>query len=203
MNYRSILALLFKTKSYLHTSGWIKSLLKNKVIDYNGNPIPWVCYPFIHFLETKISKNTKVFEFGSGASTLWFSQKINHVKSVEHNEDWFNLVKKNILNNTNVDLTLKRNKKNYLDFISNGNDKYDLIFIDGVYRIECLKRSLKYLSGKGVIVFDDMEREENREVYDIMKKQEFKALDFQGLKPNAILLSRTTVFYRTNNILNI
>ena len=79
--------------NYLETSGWLKSLKEGKSIDYNSNPLPWYSYAAIEFIEDKLKSDFRVFEYGSGQSTLWYAQRVKEVISVEHNPDYFCQIK--------------------------------------------------------------------------------------------------------------
>ena len=57
-------------------------------IDKQGKAIPWYTYPAIEYLNSLEFKNRKVFEFGSGNSTLFWLAKNAQVTSVENNKIW-------------------------------------------------------------------------------------------------------------------
>ncbi|QNH55640.1 MAG: hypothetical protein H2674_14390, partial [Limnospira indica BM01] len=69
--------------NYLESSGWLKSLATGVPINFDSQPIPWYTYPAIEFIENKISSDFKVFEYGSGQSTLWWAERVLKVISVE------------------------------------------------------------------------------------------------------------------------
>ncbi len=48
---------------------------------------PWMCPDTIKFCEAHLSRSMKALEFGSGRSTMWFSTKVGHLTSVEHDEE--------------------------------------------------------------------------------------------------------------------
>lgn len=83
----------------------------------------------------------RVLEWGSGASTLWFSKNCK-VKwlAIEHNVEWFDAIKENLPEN--AEIRLLQDKDDYI----NVEGEFDLILIDGIYRQECLKRAFKVLS---------------------------------------------------------
>lgn len=66
---------------------WNRSVSRR--IDPLLDRTPWMVYPAIDFLETLIDKKSKVFEFGAGGSTLFFSNKVEELVSVEHDANWF------------------------------------------------------------------------------------------------------------------
>ncbi|MEJ8816953.1 hypothetical protein [Lacibacter sp. H407] len=54
--------------------------------------IPWLVFSSISFLEKKVNKQMRVFEYGSGGSTLFFSERAAAVVSIEHNPEWYDKV---------------------------------------------------------------------------------------------------------------
>ena len=49
----------------------------------------WLTFGAIEFIEKIVKPNMTVFEYGSGGSTLFWSQKVEKVFSVEHNKEWY------------------------------------------------------------------------------------------------------------------
>ncbi|WP_146749543.1 hypothetical protein [Ensifer adhaerens] len=74
--------------------GWLESAKQHKPMTADGEPCPWYTYPMLHFLGTRQLADLRVFEYGSGNSTLWWSRKAKSVVSVEHDRDWFELISK-------------------------------------------------------------------------------------------------------------
>ena len=62
-----------------------------------ANPLddqrPWITFSAIRFLDRFLSREMKVFEYGSGGSTLYFARRVGHLVSVEHDEDWLKKVR--------------------------------------------------------------------------------------------------------------
>ena len=76
-------ALLFND-NYFNKIGFISSLEKKIPIDSNSKPIPWFTYSFVDFLVPRINKEFRLFEYGSGNSTLFLSPFVKYIDSVEH-----------------------------------------------------------------------------------------------------------------------
>lgn len=68
---------------YLQPNGWFS----DHPCDDEGIT-PWMTFPAIAFLKDILSKDSKVFEFGSGYSTIFFNNYCGETVSVEHNPDW-------------------------------------------------------------------------------------------------------------------
>lgn len=72
---------------FLKTSGWLES--KNRNASYkNGKLIPWLTYSSITFLECIDLQRMKIVEFGSGASTVWFSERCKKITSYEFDSSY-------------------------------------------------------------------------------------------------------------------
>lgn len=67
---------LVKSQLEKNKRGWMKSFLEGFSQDEDGNPLPWINYPAIEFLQKNLETNHKIFEFGGGASTLFFAKRV-------------------------------------------------------------------------------------------------------------------------------
>lgn len=188
---------------YLKEIGWFESFNSNRSISKDGNSIPWFTYPFIDFLSTRLMKDLVVFEFGSGNSTLFFSEKVKKVISIEHNQEWYQLISKNKPENVEIILTKSNSSNDYLEYLNKIYDKVDLIIVDGIHRNECMIRAFDKLSERGVIILDDSERPEYKEGIEFVLKRGFKRIDFWGIAPTVLFKKCTSVFYTRNNCLEI
>ena len=76
--YKNLISkkLLHDKSSFLMKSGWYNSLVSQKPLDTQGHEIPWMNYGIIDFLESRLNNKMTVFEYGSGASTLYFAKKV-------------------------------------------------------------------------------------------------------------------------------
>lgn len=59
-----------KKIKYLEEKGFYKSKELRQSVDKYGEPIPWFSYALFDFVKERISKDFRVFEFGSGNSTI-------------------------------------------------------------------------------------------------------------------------------------
>src|SRR5690606_37800193 len=86
----AILELFFLKKKYLTQSGWLESRFQSRPLDQDGKPIPWLTYSAIYYLDQVLTPNLNVLEYGSGHSTIWYSQRVKFVNSFEHDEEYYN-----------------------------------------------------------------------------------------------------------------
>lgn len=66
---------------------WLKHLHPEK--SSIGDNQPWLAFVSIEFLKRVLSDEMKVFEYGSGGSTLFWASRTAEVVSVEHDKKWF------------------------------------------------------------------------------------------------------------------
>jgi len=78
---------------YLEHKGWPRSFEERVPRDQSG-PVPWITYPAIAFLSGIVRPEWRVFEFGTGNSTLWWSAKAAEIHSVDHNREWIDMVRR-------------------------------------------------------------------------------------------------------------
>jgi predicted O-methyltransferase YrrM len=114
-------------------------------------------------------KGIRVLEFGSGASTAWFdrNQDVTEIISVEHDEEWFNLLKKELSPKTQLNFLPQP-----YDTICNGlSGQFDVIVVDGRNRNRCFKSSIDLLKIGGILIFDNTERRYYQPSFDLWKNK--------------------------------
>lgn len=190
-------------KSFLYESGWIQSVKQMAPIDSNYEKIPWMNYQSVRFIKERFKKDFKVFEYGSGYSTFFYANMVKSVTSIEHNVEWYNKIKDEIPKNAKLLFDAKYESESYASSVKQEGFLYDVVIIDGRSRVACLEACVDQLSERGVIFFDDSERDRYRKYFDIAYKRGFRSLDFQGIKPVEPELSCTTIFYRDGNCLGL
>lgn len=187
----------------LNELGWFRSYREEKPIDKHGNPIPWMTYSAISFLEKRIKPDMTVFEYGSGNSTLWWAQRVKFVISCEHDRQWYEQVKKNIPENVELHYVQLIKEGEYCETITKYSEKLDLVVIDGRDRVNCAKKSLKALKTGGVIIWDNSDRDQYQEGYSFLLRNGYKRLDFTGMGPMNVQSWCTSLFYRQSNCLGL
>lgn len=79
-------------EQYLKKKGWIRSVETRSAVDVNGDAVPWLTYPAIEFLTSTVRPEWRVFEFGSGSSTIWWGRRVAQVLSVDHDPAWLDRI---------------------------------------------------------------------------------------------------------------
>ena len=93
-------------------------------------PAPWLSPTSILFFKKYLEKDMVGAEFGSGSSTLFFAPRISKLYSVEHNEEWYNLINEKLkgLNCSNVDyrFVVQNDKSDFVDDVFDLEEKRDI-----------------------------------------------------------------------------
>ncbi|SCM77390.1 conserved hypothetical protein [uncultured Pleomorphomonas sp.] len=171
------------------TGLWLRSLFAIYDIDeMNRLDLAWWQLDGIArvgaFLDAR--PGARVFEYGSGASTLWLSRRAGTVISVEHVSSWAAVVRNLLVNAPHVCLLEVPGEPindgnrayasdkprdrglafhNYVHAID-GEEPFDLIIIDGRCRSLCLGAAKAHLKPDGLIVFDNSGRRRYRDAID-------------------------------------
>jgi hypothetical protein len=157
-----------------------------------GEAIPWYTYPAIEYLSTFDLRQRKVFEYGSGQSSLYWARQAGEVVSVEHDATWFEQVKAKMP--ANHRLFLKTEPGAYVSLIETFGHRFDVIVIDGRYRTKCAEVAPKVLADGGLLVLD------NADWYPLtaaaLRAQGLFQIDFNGFGPINGYSWTTSVFLR-------
>lgn len=172
-----LLGLLDRWAARSRTGAWIRSLLGiYDAADLVQLDTPWWTYAAADIVDARLAARpgARVFEWGSGASTVWLARRAARVTAVEHDVEWAELVRGMVPENATVRVvrpetpavpvvTSSRAGCEGMDFSRyvaaiEGEGPFDLIVIDGRAREACLVPALEHLHPDGVIVFDNVDR---------------------------------------------
>ncbi|HTG55107.1 MAG TPA: hypothetical protein VL943_02475 [Niabella sp.] len=195
----------FQRSGYFVETGWFQSLSNRKPVDNNGHEIPWFTYPSVVFLDKRIQKGLKIFEYGSGASSLYFQAKGAALYSVEYDNAWFEKLKPSIKEPNKI-FSVSYSKESpdaYVEAIDIPGIHFDIVVVDGRARVKCCKKAVDSLNATGILILDDSERERYTECFSIMTQKGFRYIEFWGISAGDYNLKCTTVFYRPGNCLGI
>lgn len=175
------------------TFGIVNSISQNTPVDRHDEPTPWFTYSAIHFLNSIDLQGMRVFEYGSGFSTLYFMNRLAHVTSVEDNQFWKSKIESLSKSTTNNQI-LFREGSDYVNAPLTFGGKFDLIIVDGSFREECVKVAIKALSGDGIIILDNSDGYVNEAK--LLQKSGFLQIPFLGPGPMSAVLWETSLFIR-------
>ena len=110
--------------------------------------------------------NARIFEYGSGASTVWLARRANEVTTVEHDRDWLAKFERQTKDYPHVSLlhrAIDNGPEGYVGAIDEFDGEFDLIVVDGRHRSACLKQAAPRLKRDGIVLFDDSGRTRYRD----------------------------------------
>jgi predicted O-methyltransferase YrrM len=121
--------------------------------------LPWISYDAIAMLKRHLREDSRVLEFGSGMSTVWYGQRASYVRSVENHRPWFERVGTHIRLRKleSVDHVFAESAEEY-SRAGVGLGDFDLIMIDGDFRSQCAFRSIPLLAPGGILYLDNSDK---------------------------------------------
>lgn len=189
---------------YLSDVGWYRSVAEQRIVDAAGEPIPWLTYPAIQLLNTNLPReNLRVFEYGAGASTFWWSARASSVLSVEHDRDWHSSVSSSLPSNVTLLLIPLSEPEAYDRAVLQGDGPYDVVVIDGRRRVECSLHVPARLSSRGIVVWDNSDRPRYARGLAEFERLGFRRLDLHGMAPRDTISAVTAILYRDQNLLGL
>jgi hypothetical protein len=154
----------------------------------------------INLLSSYLSPNDIMLEWGSGASTLFFSKFVSKYYSIEHDASWantlhFHLPDNVVYNLVKPDLYLTEpwtkydEIKSYVNYIDNLNVKlFNKVFIDGRGRGFCALKVLNYINEDSLVFIHDFWTRECRGYFEVFKY--YDIIDYTTSKEGLIILKK-------------
>jgi hypothetical protein len=168
-----------------HTLAWARSLAPGYLLDA---PSPWITFDAIDAIRRRLREGMRVFEYGSGGSTLYWLRHGAKLCSIEHDAAWYELVRSRVPRGARVDYRLVeadppapagepldpadpsayasadavfsgRTFRRYASQIDGFPDgSFDLILVDGRARPACLHHAAPKVRCGGLLVLDNADR---------------------------------------------
>lgn len=165
-------------------SGHLRTLFAiHDVDDMIRLDTPWWTYGAIRVVEGHLrcrGGEARVFEYGSGASSLWLAARSGEVHTVEHDAGFAGVMRDALVRSGLGDkVTLHevpaevvdppvtrsgRRGEDTVDYTSYSQSieipggAFDLVVVDGRARVACLHAAVSRLAPGGLVVFDDAQR---------------------------------------------
>jgi hypothetical protein len=176
----------------LVTTGQLRSLLLAKPVNRKGEALPWFSYAAINFLDQLDLQGLRVFEYGTGNSTLFWSRKGATVRAVEFDGGWASYVRENA--GPNAEIRHEPSTEEYAKAILQYDDAFDIIVVDGAVRELCAQHALERLSPDGFLVLDNSEAYPG--VAKSLRESGLLQVDFVGPAPLVHTWQSTSIFFR-------
>jgi hypothetical protein len=127
---------------------WLRSLRKNYLLE---EPSPWITFSAIDFVKNWLQqrKDIRIFEYGSGGSTLFWGKYASLVVSIEHDQKWYTLMKRYLNSNSvydyrfrppekiNGDITLQLERSDPNNYSTDDLELKNFTFQNYVTQIDC------------------------------------------------------------------
>jgi hypothetical protein len=192
LNWRSSLR---AAKTLFFGYGHLNSVSKKKSIDARGEPIPWYTYPAIEYIKQLDFSDKSVFEYGAGNSTVFWSRIAARVVSVEHDDNWFQTVSRQVTAAATV--IFEPDLERFVSTITRVPGRFDVIVIDGpargLTRLKCCKASRDYLNEGGLIILDNSEWLPESTAY--LRSTGLLQVDMTGFAPLNANTGTTSFFF--------
>jgi hypothetical protein len=199
---------------------WLKSLQPDYLLDH---PSPWLTFDAIEFLKPRLREGMRVFEYGSGGSTLFWLRYGALCVSIEHDPDWYSVVRKRLTPKHKIDYRLilpelmndsdwqgdpadpesytssdetfqRYSFRKYVTQIDAFPDQYfDLILIDGRSRPSCVMHSVPKVKVGGLLVLDNADRSYYTSKTQVYL-QDFFLHEFYGVGPFGREMWKTNIY---------
>jgi precorrin-6B methylase 2 len=188
-----LLALLDRAAARWRWALWVRSWLSiYDLDDMLRLDVPWWTFEAADEVAAFLGERpgARVLEWGSGASTVWLSQRAGSVVSIEHDPRWAARTARALAarDADNVELRVVEPKRlvppggvpsakpgfagldfeAYADAVDAVPGELDLVVIDGRAREACLVRALDRLAAGGLIVFDNVDRARYRDAVEAL-----------------------------------
>ena len=168
-------------------SHWAYSLTKvHNSLALVALDVPWWTYNAIAAVTSWLAERggspVRVFEYGSGASTLWLARRVAEVHSVEHHPQFGEMMARELEAFDHVTLRVIEPTRSrhpvvssakeghqgldfadYVDAIDSVSGDFHLVVVDGRAREACLRAAQARLAPGGIVVFDNSRRRRYRQ----------------------------------------
>jgi predicted O-methyltransferase YrrM len=161
-------------------------------VDASGAHVPWFTYPAIDYLASLDFSGASVFEFGCGASTLWWARRARSVTAVELDEAWLRRLETRVPGN--AQLVFCPDGGRYPKVISELGRTFDVVVIDGAERHRSAQESLAFVSDGGLVILDNSDWYPN--TARLLRSAGLAQIDFIGFGPLNSYCWATSLFVR-------
>ncbi|MBC7904934.1 MAG: hypothetical protein H7Y27_16020 [Gemmatimonadaceae bacterium] len=206
-------------KNFRYYGPWKSSQESNSMVDRK----PCLTYEAMDIINNYITPKARVFEYGGGGSTLYFTDRAAEVVTVEHNPNWWDKITQAVTaskwTGKLLQPTREKNEKDpsdpanyssaekfgtyreYASYIDNYGDEYfDIVMVDGRSRPSCIKHSLPKLKTGGLLIVDDVYRDYYLPHFKEILEKNFQQLCFlPGPVPYYNFFGQTGVWKKLKN----
>ena len=208
---------------------WAMSRGENSLVDEG---VPWINFAARDALERALGKSDKVFEFGSGGSTVFFARRVGELTSIEYDPGWYETIRLTLerLDSRNWTYKLKPatresqaardsarqvyisdvpgfEEMSFAAFASSIDEYpdayFDWVLIDGRVRVGCFLHAHRKLRIGGHLVLDDAQRDRYRAVHAATQAANWPVRRYHGPGPKSNSFWETAIWTKTRDLQGI
>lgn len=207
-----VLGLLERRAPRSRAATWARSLFAIHDIDQLSKlEVPWWTFDSADQVKAFLASrpDARVFEWGSGASTLWLASRAGTVHSVEHHAGWASELAPRLPDNVTLTVVepttcnapvvgsakpghVGLDFAEYVAAIDAADGTFDVIVIDGRAREACLAKAVDRIAPDGLIVFDNVDRQRYVDAIDLLGSR-VEVIMTRGLTPALPYPTRTAL----------
>lgn len=148
------------------------------------------------FVDSRLHRGARVFEFGGGASTLWLIDKGCVVRTVEHDATWHAELQTRVRGVARVELIPPGDdyRAYVTSVLAEPDHSCDLVIVDGRERVRCGLAAMPKVKPGGMLLLDDSERPRYSELHQALAG--WDATHLRGLKPGDWIPRTSSVWIR-------
>lgn len=145
-------------------------------------PLPWMRDLEIVCIMQKVNRNTKMLEIGGGSSTVFFSQFVDSLVTIEHNVEWAETIHNRMQCNLyckwdlhcippdfpQTDAFVPAQPGQFDSYVAQisaeklGHDSFDIIIIDGRDRVRSAIAATQLMHASSLLFVHDFWNRQNR-----------------------------------------
>lgn len=177
-----VVGLLDRAARRSRTALWMRSWLAvYDLDDMLRLDVPWWTFAAADAVEEHLRRHpgARVFEWGSGASTVWLAARAASVTSVEHDAAWAGRMRRVLPANAELRVVEPTRRPggvpsaksgfggldftDYVVALSPRDGLFDVVVVDGRAREACVDRALDHVAPGGLLVVDNVDRARYRD----------------------------------------
>lgn len=175
-----------------HGQGWFASTWTQRSMRRDGEPIPWYAYAAIEYLETLDLSTCRVFEYGSGGSSLYWARRAHAVVTIENDAAWAKQVR--AMAPANLMVLHETERERYASSIRRCDGLFDLVAIDGRFRHDCVPHACEAVHPDGIVILDNADW--HPKACAAMRQRGWFQFDYSGFGPINAYCTTTSLFVR-------
>lgn len=164
------------------------------------NPVPFLVWDAIRFIEPEVKPGMDVLEVGGGNSTLWFLERGARVETIEHSGQWADDIRRATRDRLGADalerltIHVEHGEAAIERIRARADARLDLLLVDCMneftWRHDCVAAGRDKIRAGGWMVLDNSDHPNNWSAADLMLDKE--RIRFTGWAPMCSVVTQTS-----------